>query len=276
MDERSVMKSTVEQLLKQALSVLQESGTIPNDVVVDIKIERTKDAMHGDYATNMALTLAKPCEQSPRKMAELLVQTFSTHPLIDRVEIAGPGFINFFMRTTERAQIITAVLTEGDLFGCSQMGAEQNIFLEFVSANPTGPLHVGHGRSAAFGATLANVLKAAGFTVSREYYVNDAGRQMNILAVSVWLRYLALSGEDIVFPANAYRGEYVQAIAQDILLNYGRDFVHNWLVISLDLPADEPDGGDKERYIDALIKNAQQLLGQAGFTRFINTHWILC
>ena len=268
MDERSVMKSTVEQLLKQALSVLQESGTIPNDVVVDIKIERTKDAMHGDYATNMALTLAKPCEQSPRKMAELLVQTFSTHPLIDRVEIAGPGFINFFMRTTERAQIITAVLTEGDLFGCSQMGAEQNILLEFVSANPTGPLHVGHGRSAAFGATLANVLKAAGFTVSREYYVNDAGRQMNILAVSVWLRYLALSGEDIVFPANAYRGEYVQAIAQDILLNYGRDFVHNWLVISLDLPADEPDGGDKERYIDALIKNAQQLLGQAGFTRF--------
>ena len=262
------MKSTVEQLLEQALIALQQSGTIPHDVVIDIKVERTKDADHGDYATNMALMLAKPSGQTPRKLAELVVQTFSEHPLLDRVEIAGPGFINFFMRSTERAQIIAEVLTEGELFGRSTLGADQSILLEFVSANPTGPLHVGHGRSAAFGATLANLLMTAGFNVTREYYVNDAGRQMNILAVSVWLRYLALAGEPIVFPANAYKGDYVQAIAQEILATYGRDFVHHWLVVSADLPADEPEGGDKERYIDALIRNAQRLLGDSGFARF--------
>lgn len=262
------MKSTVEQLLEQALRALQQSGTIPLDVVIDIKVERTKDASHGDYASNMALTLAKPCGQSPRKIAELVIQTFSEHPLLERVEIAGPGFINFFMRSAERAQIIAAVLSEGELFGRSHLGADQNVLLEYVSANPTGPLHVGHGRSAAFGATLANVLMAAGFTVSREYYVNDAGRQMNILAVSVWLRYLALAGESIVFPANGYRGDYVNAIAEELLVTYGRDFVHHWLAISEGLPLDEPQGGDKERYIDAMIGRAQQLLGDSGFARF--------
>ena len=262
------MKSTVEQLLEQALCALRQSGAIPADVAIDIKVERTKDASHGDYATNMALTLAKPCGQSPRKLAELVVQTFTEHPLLERVEIAGPGFINFFMRSTERAQIITTILAEGERFGRSHMGANQNVLLEFVSANPTGPLHVGHGRSAAFGATLANVLKAAGFIVSREYYVNDAGRQMNILAVSVWLRYLALAGEPIIFPANGYRGDYVQAMADELLVKYGREYVHPWAVVSADLPADEPQGGDKERYIDAVITSAQQLLGDSGFALF--------
>ncbi len=262
------MKSTVEQLLRQALCALQQSGIIPQDVVIDIKVERTKDRSHGDYATNMALILAKPCGQIPRKLAELIVGTFPEHPLLERVDIAGPGFINFFMRSTERAQIIATVLTQGDAFGRSTLGANQNVLLEFVSANPTGPLHVGHGRSAAFGATLANVLMAAGYTVSREYYVNDAGRQMNILAVSVWLRYLALAGEPVAFPANGYRGDYVQAIAEDMLVKYGRDYVHPWLVVSDDLPADEPQGGDKEHYIDAIIKNAQRLLGDSGFERF--------
>lgn len=263
------MKATVDELLKQALEQLQQSGFAPHDWAGEIKIERTKDKTHGDFASNLALVLAKPCQQPPRQVADALIQALPEHPLLERVEIAGPGFINFFMHASERAQIIPAVLAAGEQFGQSQMGQGQSILLEYVSANPTGPLHVGHGRGAAFGASLANLLTAAGYNVSREYYVNDAGRQMNILAVSVWLRYLSLAGEtDVVFPSNGYRGDYVHEIAQEILLHHGRDYVHSWAVIRADLPADEPEGGDKEQYIDALIHSAKQLLAHSGFVLF--------
>ncbi len=262
------MKKTVEQLINQALQTIVTSGEIPAEINIDFKVERTQDASHGDFATNVALVLAKPCRMAPRKIADLLVTALASHPLIERVEIAGPGFINFFMRTTARSQIISQVLNQGDAFGRSHLGAGKRVLVEYVSANPTGPLHVGHGRSAAFGATLANVLMAAGFDVSREYYVNDAGRQMNILAVSVWMRYLALSGESIVFPANAYKGDYVQSLADELCRTHGRDFVHSWYVIRENLPADEPEGGDKEIYIDALIQCAIRLLGASGFAIF--------
>ncbi|MCP0913155.1 MULTISPECIES: arginine--tRNA ligase [Legionella] len=262
------MKGTVEELLHLAVRTLQQAGIVPQEFAVEVKVERTKDEKHGDFATNLALILAKPCGENPRKLAERLVESIPEHPLVERIDIAGPGFINFFMRALERAQTIAQVLMQGEKFGQSQLGQGQKIILEYVSANPTGPLHVGHGRSAAFGATLANLLMAAGFNVSREYYVNDAGRQMNILAVSVWLRYLGLAGEDIVFPANGYRGDYVHAIAQHILENHGRDYVHSWYVVSMDLPPDEPQGGDKELYIDALIRSAQKHLGSAGFALF--------
>ncbi len=261
------MKSTVERLLGQALAALQQSGTIPNDVAIDIQVERTKDASHGDYATNIALMLAKPCGQSPRKLAELLVHELA-HPAFERIEIAGPGFINFFMKSNERARIIATILTEGEQFGRCNLGAKQKVLLEFVSANPTGPLHVGHGRSAAFGATLANLLSVAGYTVSREYYVNDAGRQMNILAVSVWLRYLTLANQAVIFPTNGYRGDYVNAIAEEIFEKHGREFVHEWIAVTAALPRDEPEGGDKEQYIDAMIQSAHQLLGASGFAYF--------
>ena len=262
------MKRTVESLIEQALLILKQSGDIPNDVVVDFKVERTQDATHGDFASNAALVLAKPCRMPPRKIAELLVPAIAAHPLLERLEIAGPGFINFFMRATERAQVIATVLREGASFGRSDLGQGLRVLVEYVSANPTGPLHVGHGRSAAFGATLSNLLVAAGFDVSREYYVNDAGRQMNILAVSVWMRYLAKSGEPIVFPANAYKGDYVQTLADELYVTYGREFVHPWYVISENMPKDEPDGGDKEQYIDALIQCAIRLLAPSGFALF--------
>jgi len=262
------MKVTVEQLLDQALLVLKQSGTIPDDIMIDVKVERTKDTSHGDFATNVALALAKPCAQSPRKIAELLVQALPEHRLLERVEIAGPGFINFFMRAAERAQVVPLVLAEGAEFGRSTMGKGKKVLLEFVSANPTGPLHVGHGRSAAFGASLGNLLTAAGFAVSREYYVNDAGRQMNILAVSVWLRYLSLLEEPVIFPANGYRGDYVYAIAEGVRAECGREYLHSWYVVSADLPADEPQGGDKDVYIDAMIHSAKHLLGDAGFALF--------
>lgn len=262
------MKSIVQQLLEHGLEILRQTNVIPHDLIIDVKVERTKDSSHGDYSTNVALILAKPTGHASRKVAELLVNTLSAHAMIERVEIAGPGFINFFMKSTERAQILATVLKEGEKFGCSKLGASQKVLLEYVSANPTGPLHVGHGRGAAFGATLANLLVAAGFSVSREYYVNDAGRQMSILAASVWLRYLAWAGEPIVFPANGYKGDYVNAIAESMFLKYKREFVHDWHAVSDALPADEPQGGDKEHYIDALIKRARQLLGDVGFDCF--------
>ena len=262
------MKRAVEQLIENALITLSQTGQIPQDLVVDFKVERASDPLHGDFATNVAFLLAKPCKMPPRNLAQMVLSVMGSDDSLERVDIAGAGFINFFMRKTQRAQVIATILREGEAFGRSTMGQGLRILLEYVSANPTGPLHVGHGRSAAFGATLANVLAAAGFDVTQEYYVNDAGRQMNILAVSVWMRYLELSQQSITFPANAYKGDYVKALAQELYLQHGLDYAHPWFVISEGLPADEPEGGDKELYIDALINRAICLLGQSGFALF--------
>ncbi|MBA3535992.1 MAG: arginine--tRNA ligase [Tatlockia sp.] len=262
------MKQTVEQLLAQALDTLKQSSLIAQDLDVEIKVDRVKDSNHGDFATNLAMMLAKPCRQAPRQIAALIVKNIPAHAAVERVEIAGPGFINFFIRDSARSEVIAEVLKSGERFGHSDLGKGQKVLLEFVSANPTGPLHVGHGRGAAFGASLGNILKAAGFVLSSEYYVNDAGRQMNILAVSVWLRYLELAGETIVFPANGYRGDYVPNIAKEILEKYSHEFVHPWPDVMDNLPADEAQGGDKERYIDALIERARTLLGIQNFNLF--------
>lgn len=264
------MKHTVEQLLKHALISLQKSGEMPGNLDVEIKVDRAKDSAHGDYASNLALILAKPCRQSPRKIAELLVKAIPVDPVVEKVEIAGAGFINFFIHSNSRSQIIAEALEKGNRFGCSTIGKNQKVLVEFVSANPTGPLHVGHGRGAAFGATLGNVLKAAGYDVTLEYYVNDAGRQMNILAASVWLRYLELSGEPVVIPANAYKGDYVSEIAQELWLKHHREYVHPWAIVIEGLPLDEPHGGDKEIYIDALVERMKMLLTMPVFPYFIN------
>ncbi|MGQ3888058.1 arginine--tRNA ligase [Legionella sp. CNM-1927-20] len=262
------MKHIVEQLLSDAINKLKAQGIIPQDQNVEIKIERTKDANHGDFATNLALMLAKPCQKLPRQVAELIISTLDEQPAVERIEIAGPGFINFFLGNDVLLEVIAKILTEKEQFGCSNLGENKKVILEFVSANPTGPLHVGHGRGAAFGATLANILKAAGFNVSCEYYVNDAGRQMDILAASVWLRYLELTGEQIIFPTNAYRGDYVQAIAKDFLNKHSHQYVYPWSIVSGNLPPDEPEGGDKEIYIDAIILRMKALLGTTSFNLF--------
>ncbi len=262
------MKQTIELLLKQALSLLQQSGRIPADIEVEVKVDNAKDSAHGDYASNLALILAKPCRQAPRQIAELLIANLGSNTFIEKIEIAGAGFINFFILPSARALVISEILSKGSEFGRSSFGHGQKILIEFVSANPTGPLHVGHGRGAAFGATLVNVLRAAGYNVDSEYYVNDAGRQMNILAVSVWLRYLELANEPVVFPINAYKGEYVYEIAQQLWTEYNTKYAHAWSDIVNDLPADEPQGGDKEIYIDSLIEKARSLLGLQGFVLF--------
>lgn len=262
------MKQTIETFLQQALISLQNEEKLPKDLTVEVKVDNAKDPSHGDFASNLALILAKPCRQSPRLIAELLVNALPENDLISKVEIAGAGFINFFLSPNARLPVIADVVNTGKSFGRSTLGADKKVLIEFVSANPTGPLHVGHGRGAAFGATLANLLKAAGYKVSTEYYVNDAGRQMNILAASVWLRYLEIAKEPVVFPANGYKGTYVYEIAQALFAEEGAKYAFPWSQVSANLPPDEPQGGDKEVYIDAMIHRAKELLGQTGFALF--------
>jgi arginyl-tRNA synthetase len=187
---------------------------------------------------------------------------------VERCEIAGPGFINFYLAPSAYLRLIPHILQQGHAYGRSRVGTGRRVQVEFVSANPTGPLHVGHGRGAAYGSVVADLLAAIGFDVHREYYVNDAGRQMDILAASVWLRYLELCDESLSFPANGYRGDYVWDIAATLHRDHGETYKHSADEVFAGLPDDEPAGGDKERYIDALIERAKSLLGDNRY-RFV-------
>lgn len=255
------MKTRLASLLQQAITALKDQGVLPTDLATSIQIEHTRDSSHGDFASNIALTLAKPAKKNPRQIAEALIKALPNDQLVARVEIAGPGFINFFLDPFSRHSIVASIIEQGESFGLSQIGAGKKVQLEFVSANPTGPLHVGHGRGAAYGATVANLLSAIGYTVHREYYVNDAGRQMDILAASVWLRYLEACGETLTFPSNGYKGDYIIAIAKTIMAEHGDTFRRKASDVFDQIPDDEPLGGDKDQHIDALISRAKSLLG---------------
>ncbi len=259
------MKHEIHALIAGALSALKNSGELPADAEPQIQIDRTRDKSHGDFACNVALTLAKAARRKPRELAERIVAVLPASDNVAKVEIAGPGFINFFMTPAAFQAVVTAVLEAGEAYGHGGVGAGRPVQVEFVSANPTGPLHVGHGRGAAYGAAVADLLAAVGFKVHREYYVNDAGRQMNILATSVWLRYLESLGEAIVFPVNGYKGEYVRDIAATLQREKGDSLRRPAAEVMADLPvdatADNPEG-DKEAHIDALIERARRLLGE--------------
>lgn len=259
------MKEYIAKLIQAALTSLQQAGTLPADLEVQPQVDATRDKAHGDFASNIALVLAKPARRNPRELAQALVAALPADEQVIKVEIAGPGFINFYLSQASTSAIVAKVLSEGDGFGRSQAGAGNKVQVEFVSANPTGPLHVGHGRGAAYGATIANLLAAVGYEVQREYYVNDAGRQMNILAASVWLRYLALCGESFDFPSNGYKGDYVLAYAEELKSSVGEAYRHPASAVFAGIPADEPAGGDKEEHIDALIERCRELLGENGY-----------
>lgn len=260
------MKTHIQQLVQQALSTLQQQGELPESKHLP-QIDHTRDKQFGDYACNIALILAKEAGRKPRDIAKMLIDELPTSDKISNVDIAGPGFINFYLSDTALHSVIEEVLRAGEDFGRSEFGSNETINLEFVSANPTGPLHVGHGRSVAYGAACANLLEAVGYNVHREYYVNDAGRQMNILATSIWLRYLELCGESFDFPSNGYRGDYVQDIAKTIQKNHQDAFHWPAKEVFAGLPADEtePGVGDKEAHIDALIERAKEFLGETGY-----------
>ena len=262
------MKKNIQNLLSTSLQSLLQQGGIVVASESDFTIERPKEKKHGDFSSNIALILAKANRQPPRQVAEQIIAHLPRASFIKKVEIAGPGFINFYLTAEAAVQVVAEIISQGTNFGANNLGQGQRVLIEFVSSNPTGPLHVGHGRGAAFGASLANLLAISGYQVHREYYVNDAGRQMNILAVSVWLRYLMLLDQPVRFPANAYRGDYVASIAEALLDKHGAQYVQDWAVFCQDLPPDEPDGGDKEDYIDAVIQKAILTLGKEGFQVF--------
>ena len=255
------MKQKLESLLLHAVEALKADAVIEQEFNPKINIERTRDQQHGDFACNLAMLLAKPAKMNPRQLAEKIVTLLPADPSVSKVEIAGPGFINFFIDPKSQYQIISTIHEQGDKFGLSQVGAGKKVQVEFVSANPTGPLHVGHGRGAAYGSAVADLLAAVGFDVQREYYVNDAGRQMDILATSVWLRYLEECGEVLTFPSNGYRGDYIREIAANLHRESSNEYRHPVDLVFEDIPADEPQGGDKELHVDALIARAKTLLG---------------
>jgi len=255
------MKQKLESLLLHAVEALKTEGVIQRELTPKINIERARDPQHGDFATNLAMMLAKPAKMNPRLLAEKIIAAIATDAAVTKIEIAGPGFINFFIDPKAQYQIITTIHDLGDKFGLSQVGAGKKVQVEFVSANPTGPLHVGHGRGAAYGSAVADLLTAVGFEVEREYYVNDAGRQMDILATSVWLRYLEECGEVLTFPSNGYRGDYIREIAANLHRESTNEYRHPVDLVFEEIPADEPQGGDKEKHIDALVERAKTLLG---------------
>ncbi|MFG6177368.1 arginine--tRNA ligase [Halomonas sp. THAF12] len=211
------MKDTIISLLEGALAELKNQGMLPAELAPSIKVDPTKDKAHGDYATNLALMLAKPAGKKPRELAEALVTALPASDAVSKVEIAGPGFINFFAATDAAAQVIRQVLDAGDTFGRSLAGQGQKVQVEFVSANPTGPLHVGHGRGAAIGDCLCRLLEAVGFEVTREFYYNDAGAQISNLALSVQARVKGIDPEDDDWPADGYRGGYIIDVANSYL-----------------------------------------------------------
>lgn len=260
------MKDLIQSLLSTAAQTLHADGVLsepglPESAVVT----RTKDPSHGDFASNAAMVLAKAAKMPPRQLAEKLLAALPNDPSVDGVEIAGPGFINFRLAKNAATQVLKTILSAGENYGRTQLGNNQYVQLEFVSANPTGPLHVGHGRGAAAGASLGNILDFAGYNVYREYYVNDAGRQMDILATSTWLRYIESFDGSLPFPSNGYQGDYIRETAAEIKSERGDTLVKTVDEIFLGVPADAPAGGDKEAHIDGLIANAKALLGDRNY-----------
>ncbi len=220
------MKLYVKQMIVKALEQARSGGELKFESEPDIVVEKPKGTGQGDFSTTVALTLAKSEKKSPRSVAESILKYLpSSSADIESVEIAGPGFINFKMTPEFFLERLKGVARQGCEFGSVNAGKNEKILLEFVSANPTGPLHIGHGRGAAVGHSLSLLLKRAGFDVETEYYVNDVGNQMNNLGRSAWLRYRELFGEKINFPDDLYRGEYVKGTAQEIIDLKGKEFL---------------------------------------------------
>ena len=258
------MKSSIAQLVEQAVTGLPDLAEAPDVTSIKTTVERTRDARHGDFTTNIAMRLAKSQGRKPRDIAQEIIDKIPQSELVDKIDIAGPGFINFHLSGVALHRELANVLQDGKCYGRQAMRPKPKILLEFVSANPTGPLHVGHGRHASYGATLGNLLEAAGYDVDREYYVNDAGRQIDILGVSVWLRLLRENGVTIGFPEAGYQGDYVRQIATSLDTSGIPDVSADDL--NDDLPADAPEG-DQDAYIDALIAKGHELLGIHHFQR---------
>lgn len=259
-DSSSSLQTRLAALFESALKQVAPGQDVP------VVLERPKQADHGEFACTLAMPLARLLKRPPRDVAQNLVASLPQSDWVERVEIAGPGFINIFLTATARQSVVHEVLEAGNRWGCVNVGRNRKVQVEFVSSNPTGPLHVGHGRGAAFGASLSSLLDKAGYQVHREYYVNDAGRQMDILAVSTWLRYLEQAGDGIPFPPNGYQGDYVSQMASQLRDRLGDRLVRSAADVLAHTPGLPEEGSDDEarveHHMDALIANAKALLGE--------------
>ncbi len=253
------MKKLVEETISHALDALIEQEIIPADAKQRLHVERARDRQHGDFASNIAMVLAKPAKLNPRELAGKLIDLMMPTQGLDSISVAGPGFINFTLAKDTQSAVIDVIRTAGTAYGRSDLGAKEKVMVEFVSANPTGPLHVGHGRGAAYGDSLKRLLNTCGYDAHAEYYFNDAGRQMQILAASVYLRYLDLSGESVTLPENGYKGDYIWDIARSLRQQHGDQFVRGVGALFADLPE------DPELSTDMLIERIRSGLGEEAY-----------
>ena len=252
------MKDAVAELFEHALDQLITQGIIDAVDRKPVQIENTRDPAHGDLATNVAMMHSKAAKIAPRALAELFLKQLPPSDIISAIGIAGPGFINVRLAKGAAFEPVSRCLSEQEQFGLHQ-ATKERVQVEYVSANPTGPLHVGHGRGAAYGATLVNLLKARGHQVEAEYYVNDAGRQMNILAVSVFIRYLEEAGESVTFPSAGYQGDYITDLGASLFQNAGNSMQVSFDTLTKGIPIDSEN--TKDAHIDGLIQNAKASLG---------------
>jgi len=270
------VKSELERLLCEALRTLVPATLPDAPDASQVVVERARDPQHGDFASNIAMRLAKAARKNPRELAQAIIAALPASPLVAKAELAGAGFINFRLAKDAWFAELRQVAAKGDAYGSSLLGASRKVMVEFVSANPTGPMHVGHGRGAAYGATLSNLLEATGHDVYREYYINDSGRQIDILAVSVYLRYLELCGETVTFPSNGYKADYILPVARALRAARGDALRRSGAEVMRGAPPDfiagsPPDApaGDKDKHIDGLIENSRRLLGAEEFDSIV-------
>jgi len=221
------MKQKLIDLIEKSIQSGMDARLLPPTAPCRVEVELTKDPAHGDYASNIAMILASQVKKNPREIAKILLEGIEDrNGVLKRVEIAGPGFLNFFVREGELTTLLETVERQGDRYGSSDLGQGRRIQVEFVSANPTGPLHIGHARGAVVGDVMANILAAVGYQVFREYYINDSGNQMSNLGKSVLLRYRELLGEKVEFPEGCYRGDYIRDLAAELLKRDGNRHLH--------------------------------------------------
>ena len=253
------VKQKVLELIQQSLQSMVKAGQLQSSQIPsEIPVEHARRAGQGDYATTVAMALARVLKQNPRMIAAAINQHLPANDVVERTEIAGPGFLNFYISQQQLLQVIPDILEQGQYFGINKSNASTSYLVEFVSANPTGPLHIGHGRGAALGDALTKLLRAAGYSVNSEYYVNDLGRQMDILTLSVWIRYMQLAGLDIELPPGAYQGQYIVASAARL-----KRLHQDELMRELKLTVDDKLGVDAN--LDRAILKVQQALGTKAF-----------
>ncbi|MFC3886381.1 arginine--tRNA ligase [Bacillus songklensis] len=222
----NIVEQVKERLKEEIKQAVVKAGLAGEEQIPEVMLELPKEKAHGDYSTNMAMQLARVAKKAPRMIAEELIANFDkTKASIEKVEIAGPGFINFYMDNSYLTDLIPTILKAGEAYGETNVGQGQKVQVEFVSANPTGDLHLGHARGAAVGDSLCNILDKAGYDVSREYYINDAGNQINNLALSVEARYMQALGKEVAMPADGYHGEDIIQIGKKLAEEYGDKYL---------------------------------------------------